>query len=257
MAPENGDSGEKAAEPSYTIDELAARSGVPSRTIRFYQSAGALPRPEIRGRVAYYGPAHFERLELVADLQDRGLRIKAICNLLGQLERGELDIAEWLGFDTEIAAPWAEDAPKVVNETGLAELIGGRRPGLLARLVRVDLIERRGEAFFIRSPGLLQQALQLEAAGIDLETAAGGLDIIRKHAARAASDLAKYFFKQAAKGFGRGAGAGDLARAFRAVRSTSRDTLQLLFGQEMERVLRDISKSGKTTSITRGRQKSS
>ena len=33
------------AEGEYTIDELAAVSQVPSRTIRFYQSKGAMPRP--------------------------------------------------------------------------------------------------------------------------------------------------------------------------------------------------------------------
>ena len=58
-----------------TIDELAAQVGVPTRTIRFYQARGALMRPEIRGRVAYYGDAHVERIKLIAQLQDRGLRI--------------------------------------------------------------------------------------------------------------------------------------------------------------------------------------
>ena len=43
---------------SYTIDELAAATAIPSRTIRFYQSSGVLPKPEKRGRVAFYGPAH-------------------------------------------------------------------------------------------------------------------------------------------------------------------------------------------------------
>jgi len=52
-----------------TIDELAAASRVPSRTIRFYQSRGALMAPEIRGRVAFYGKQHVERLKLIAQLQ--------------------------------------------------------------------------------------------------------------------------------------------------------------------------------------------
>ena len=53
-------------EATYTIDQLAAHTGVPSRTIRFYQSRGALPAPVRRGRKAYYGPTHVERLELIA-----------------------------------------------------------------------------------------------------------------------------------------------------------------------------------------------
>src|SRR5262245_49716936 len=83
----------------YTIDELAAVAQVPSRTVRFYQSKGALMPPEIRGRVAYYGKAHVERLKLIAQLQDRGLRIDAIRDLLSSIDRGELDLAEWLGVE--------------------------------------------------------------------------------------------------------------------------------------------------------------
>ena len=67
-------------EATYTIDQLAALTGVPSRTIRFYQSKGALPAPVRRGRKAYYGSSHVERLELIARLQDRGLQIRAIRN---------------------------------------------------------------------------------------------------------------------------------------------------------------------------------
>ena len=102
---------EPAGPSPYTIDELAAASHVPSRTIRFYQSRGALMPPEIRGRVAYYGPAHVERLELIAQLQDRGLRIDAIRDLLASIDRGELDLAEWLGVEQQVQAPWANDQP--------------------------------------------------------------------------------------------------------------------------------------------------
>jgi len=55
-------------EGELTIDELSAQSRVPSRTIRYYQSKGALPKPTIRGRVAYYGPAHVQRLEVIGKL---------------------------------------------------------------------------------------------------------------------------------------------------------------------------------------------
>lgn len=237
----------------FTIDELAAESQVPSRTIRFYQSAGALPRPEIRGRVAYSGPAHLERLRLVADLQDRGLRMKAICNLLEQIERGELDLADWLGFDTQVGTPWANDSPRVASDADLEELIGQRRPGLVARLERAALLQRSGDAHVVPSPGLLQIALRLDAAGVDLETAVEGIAIIRKHAARAAADLAKHFFKQAAKGFGRGASPGKLAEAVRALRATSQDALRLVFAQEMDRVMRERVESGKTTVLPRAK----
>src|SRR5688500_15679931 len=78
-----------------TIDELATLTRVPSRTIRFYQSEGALQKPIIKGRVAYYGPAHVERLAQITSLQDRGLQIKAIRDVLNRTESGEFSLQEW------------------------------------------------------------------------------------------------------------------------------------------------------------------
>lgn len=239
------------AEREYTIDELAALSRVPSRTIRFYQSAGALPRPQIRGRVAYYGPAHVERLKLVADLQDRGLRIKAISALLRKIEKGELDLGEWLGFEAQLQAPWANDSPRVVTEGALYELIGARRPGVLADLIRLRLVARQGDSFLIQSPGLLQVAIGLEKAGVDLELAAGSTEIMRKHAARTAHDLAEYLFEHMLDGFGRDATPEELREAFRALRPLTQEALRLIFGQEMERVLREQVESGKASAIAR------
>jgi DNA-binding transcriptional MerR regulator len=149
----------------YTIDELAAASEVPSRTIRFYQSKAVLPRPEMRGRVAYYGPAHVERLRLIASLQDRGLRIDAIRELVSRIDKGEVDVAEWLGLEAELQAPWANDQPRTVSEAELRELLGGERPGLVAALTRVGLVERQGSVFLLKSPALLSVAMRLDAAG--------------------------------------------------------------------------------------------
>ena len=242
--PEPGPS--EQSEGEYTIDQLAALSQVPSRTIRYYQSAGALPAPEIRGRVAYYNGGHLERLELVSTLQDRGLTIKAICELVARIDKGELDLNEWLGLDAQLGKPWANDQPRVVSEAELYELVGKRPAGLVAQLRRQKLIERKGEAFLVPSPGLLQAVMQLEAAGLDLEIAADGLSIIRKHARRAAKDLAKYFFKQAAGDF---SSAAALSDAISALRPVSQDALRLSFGQEMERVLQELVESGKSTTI--------
>lgn len=232
-----------------TIDELAASTQVPSRTIRFYQSKGALQRPEIHGRVAYYGPEHAERLKLIASLQDRGLRIDAIRELTARIDKGELDVNEWLGLEAQLQAPWANDQPRTVTEAELYELTGSRRPGLIGDLLRLRLAQKRGDVYLVRSPALLRVAMQLEGAGLDLETAAGGSQIIRKHMARAADDLASYFFKHAREGFGRKATAEDFAAVFQALRPMGLEAVRLVFGQEMERVLRKLIESGKTASL--------
>ena len=51
MQPSDAD--ETPGPGEYTIDELAARSGVPSRTIRFYQAKGVLPPPRFAVRLLH------------------------------------------------------------------------------------------------------------------------------------------------------------------------------------------------------------
>jgi DNA-binding transcriptional MerR regulator len=238
------------AEGEYTIDELAAVSQVPSRTIRFYQSKGAMPRPRIKGRVAFYGAPHLDRLKLIAQLQDRGLRIDAIRDLTTRIDRGELDVNEWLGLEAQLQAPWANDEPRTVTEAELLAIAGVKRPGLIGDLLRVKLARKRGDVFLVPSPTLLHVAAQLEAAGVDIDTATGCAEILRKYMARAADDLAEYFLKRArTEGFGRVAGEGDLGAAFQALRPMGLEAVRVVFGQEMERVLRKLVESGKTAAL--------
>lgn len=233
-----------------TIDELAAAARLPSRTIRFYQSKGLLPRPEMRGRVAYYGDAHVERLKLVAELQDRGLQIKAICDLVERIDKGELALHEWLGLEDQLKEPWVSDKPRVVDTAELGQLGGEPRPGRIGDLVRVRLVERKGEAFLVPSPALLQLAVRLESVGVDLDAAAGAAKILRKQLGRTARDLAEHFLSHTGKGTSRRAGE-SLGEAMSALRPVALDAVRLIFAQEMERVLRELVASGRTVKISR------
>jgi DNA-binding transcriptional MerR regulator len=237
---------EDAGTTQYTIDELASVARVPSRTIRFYQSRGALMPPEIRGRVAYYGPAHAERLKLIAQLQDRGLRIDAIGDLLASIDRGEMDLAEWLGVEQQVQAPWAHDQPRTVTEEELYELAGTRRPGLLADLVRSRLTERHRDVYLVRSPALLSIAMKLEAAGIDLETASMASALVRKHLARLSEDVVALFMKRAGDGE---ISPRDLGTVFESLRPLGTEAVRVIFGRAMERELRKLYESGKMAKL--------
>jgi DNA-binding transcriptional MerR regulator len=235
-----------------TIDELAATSRVPSRTIRFYQSRGALMAPEIRGRVAYYGKPHVERLKLIAQLQDRGLRIDAIGDLMKRIDRGEVDLAEWLGVEEQMQAPWAADQARTVGEAELYEIAGSRRPGLLADLTRARIIERKGDVFLLGSPALLVMAMKLEAAGIDLDTATQASAILRKHLGRAVGDLVELFVGRVKDGHVNIA-AGKL---FETLRTVGVESVRVLFAREMEAALRKLIASGKLATLSaRSRRK--
>jgi DNA-binding transcriptional MerR regulator len=246
---------QKPAVPSeYTIDELAAVARVPSRTIRFYQSRGALMPPEIRGRVAFYGSAHVERLKLIAQLQDRGLRIDAIRDLLASIDRGELDLAEWLGVEQQVQAPWVNDKPRTVTEAEIYEIAGSRRPGLLADLLRRGMIERHQDVYLVQSPALLSIAMKLEAAGVDLGTVAYAWDILRKHVGRTANELVELFVKRVED---EKLSPGALGQ-FDSLRTLGMDAVRLIFGRAMEHELRTLYESGRMAKVqgrvSRGRK---
>jgi DNA-binding transcriptional MerR regulator len=228
-----------------TLDALAAATGVPSRTIRFYQAKGLLLRPVLRGRVAMYDAGHVARLQLIASLQDRGLQIKAIASLLSQEERGEVAVSEWLGLDEELRAPWAVDEPRLVSRREALALLNPATPGRLATLVRLGLMEERGESYLIPRPALLGVALQMEQLGTDLETVVKASVRLRKRFAKAAAELAKQLLPAMARG-----GGADGER-LREVRPLAMEAVRLIFAQEMERVLREWSGSGRAAKIAR------
>lgn len=241
----------------YTIDELAAATGVPSRTIRFYQAKGALAPPTRAGRQAFYGDAHVERLRLIAELQDRGLNLKAIRDLFSRADSGDVSVSEWLGIGDNLRAPWSDDAPRVMTEAELVELLGEkRRPGYIAELVRVGLVRREGNAlppsYFVESPELLRLNLKLDDAGVALEVAAKGEEILRRRIARAADELAAHFTEHG--GLRDDPSPGDVARSLDALREVGADAVRLVFAQEMERALRTLVEEGRAVPPRRRRR---
>jgi DNA-binding transcriptional MerR regulator len=220
----------------FTIDELAEATRVPSRTIRFYQSMGALPKPVIKGRVAYYGEAHIERLSQITALQDRGLQIKAIRDVLQQAQKGDFSIQDWLGSHEQLSSPWAGDRPKIMTESEIMSELAGRRPGLVGELVRLGVLERRGDAYLVDSPGLLNLVLRLDKVGLPVDTIAGAFKVLHKHLGRAADDLTSYFVKTEL--------GEDPQSAFDELRPVSLEAVRLVFAREMERAVRKANESG-------------
>ena len=235
------------AQPSWmTIDELAAHTRVPSRTIRFYQAKGALMAPEIRGRTAFYGPAHVDRLEAIGMLKDRGLSIRAIRDLMSRIERGDLDLGEWLGLEERLTMPWSEDAPTVLSSEELGEALAGLPAGTLALTIEFGLVERRGDRFLVQSPGMLQVLRQVHAAGVDVQLAAEAGDIIEKHARALTGELVQLFVSRAGRGFGASATPDAIRETVAAVRAPARDAVTLLFSRTMQEALRKLVESGLT-----------
>ncbi len=227
--------------PTYSIDQLAEVSRLPSRTIRFYQSRGLLKSPEIRGRAAVYNESHVERLKRIARLQDRGLRIETIRGLIDNIDRGELDVAEWLGIEQAMQKPWTNDQARTVTEAALYELAGSDRPGLIADLTRARLIARHGEVFLIESPSLFDVALKLEAAGVDLGTAVAAWAILQKHMAALTRELVSHFMRKAARDL---TSSRDPVALFEALRPSGLEAVRVVFSREVEGALRKLVTTG-------------
>lgn len=247
-------------EVSYTIDELAGLTGVPSRTIRFYQSKGTLPSPRRKGRVALYGPEHVERLKIIADLQDRGLRLDAIRDVLDQIERGGDSLHSWLGVGERLQVPWSDERPTILTRDELIGRFDGGRPGLVSDLERAGIIRRETDSlpasYLVPSPGLLDIGVRLDKAGIDVDTALGAAGTMRKYLSRLSDELVSYFADRAGKGFGREGAPEDVVAAYDALRPIGADALRIIFNQEIERSLREFVESGRAIS-PRGRRSSS
>jgi DNA-binding transcriptional MerR regulator len=118
----------------WTLRELAAETGVPERTIRFYISRGLLAPPLRGGRGAAYGPSHKERLEKIRQLQAKGLMLAEIAFALSEAQGG--------AGETQAEAEKTVKADHVLLEEA---------PLLARASVRTDM---RGPAPDLPSPGV-------------------------------------------------------------------------------------------------------
>lgn len=72
------------------ISELANQSGVPAKTIRYYESIGLLPAPDrADNNYRHYTPAILDRLRFIASARSLGFALADISDLLVARDSGE------------------------------------------------------------------------------------------------------------------------------------------------------------------------
>ena len=222
-----------------TVDEVAARTGVTVRTIRYYQSEGLLPTPTRQGREVRYTDEHLQRLELITRLQERGLRLNAIAELVRQGDRA----GDWLGLTESLTRPWTEDPPLLLAEHELVARIGDAGV-TVDDLVRTGVVERRADTtpitYLVGSPGMLDIALQLAALGIDLDVAARLRALLQERLRGLATELVARFTDEVSMALLADAGPADLTRTLEQLRPLTRRSVDLLFAAEMERAQREL-----------------
>ena len=176
-----------------TIAELATRTGISVRTIRFYAGLGLIAPPEVRGRLGLYDERHVARLELVRDLQGLGFTLAAI---EGYLARIPLDRSpEDLALHRALLAPWLPEEPETVNRAELDTRAGRTLDGEeLTRLVTLGVLRRDGpQAWTLTSADMLGYGLSLLDADMDFDVQLAAKQIIERHTNALATELVALF----------------------------------------------------------------
>jgi DNA-binding transcriptional MerR regulator len=155
-----------------TIDELATRTGVTSRTIREYQSVGVLSPPTKVGRVGNYDDTHLHRLNSIAQLQARGYSLAGIRDLFEAWESGR-SLTAVLGVDDAATASSVDERAAVFDTEQLEGFVPGlvRKRGLRERAIRAGLIEAFDDKWVVCSPSLLQLVADSVGMGIKADRA--------------------------------------------------------------------------------------
>jgi DNA-binding transcriptional MerR regulator len=152
----------------YRIGELAREAGITVRTLRYYQERKLLPPPRREGRIGWYSEAHLTRLRVIGQLLDRGHTLGGTAELLSAWEQG-YDLAELLGFERAMTAPWSDAATEQLTVADAAALLGDElTPELLGEAVRLGYIEVDSNGALNVSKRLLDTTAALVREGIPL-----------------------------------------------------------------------------------------
>lgn len=181
-----------------TVEQLAYETGMSVRNIRNHQSRGLLPAPEVRSRIGYYGREHVERLRLIQELQAEGLKLSAIERILG--DQGAAD--RFLGLRRALTAPFATEAPEILDADELTERFPGADAKALQKAQRLGFLVPLGDGRFeAPSPSLLRAAEEVLALGIPLAAALGVLERLRRNSQSTARAFVDLFLDEVWKPF--------------------------------------------------------
>ncbi len=226
-----------------TIDQLAERTGITVRTIRFYSGRGLLQPPQLRGRTGLYGPDHVARLELVSELTALGFTLAAI---EAQLEKLPADAGvEELALQRALLTPWVPEQIEELDHTQLA-----RRAGRLLGPEDIDALEGLGVItrldggrVRLHGPTSLGQGLAVLDSGLPADTWRQAHALIEQHTTALAEDLMAMFQAEVLQPYrDRGRPADErtrLAEALTQLKPITVRGVMTAFGRAVNRTIRD------------------
>src|SRR5688572_31788944 len=103
-------SGATAQEHPFTIEQLAAETGLSVRNIRSHRARDLLQPPVVRERIGYYGAEHVARLKLIRELQAEGFNLASIKRLIERTPDTSSEILSTLAL---VQQPFETEEPQV------------------------------------------------------------------------------------------------------------------------------------------------
>ncbi|ALE75125.1 MerR family transcriptional regulator [Pseudonocardia sp. EC080610-09] len=231
------------SEDLLTVDQLAERTGVSVRTIRFYAGKGLIPAPRLRGRTGLYDAGHRARLELISELTGLGFTLAAIER---QLERLPHDAGpEELALQRALLTPWIPESGEDLTRAELDRRAGHRLSDAdVDTLAHLGALVRRDDGT-VRVHGAIALATGLDAlaSGLPPELWQRAQAAIEKHTAALAEDLMSLFQDEVLQPYrDRGRPADERTRLAAALSRLKPVTVQgvvATFGRAVNRTIRE------------------
>lgn len=175
-----------------TVDELAAETGVPSRTIRFWASKGLVAPPHLRGRTGHYDDRHVATVALVRDLQAHGFTLAAVEAVLRRLP--DDPTPDDIALFGSLATPWQVEGVTELDLAQLEDEFGHPvSPAHLAALEAGGMLDRVGEDRFRIPNRLLDRAREIRALAPPPELLVEAVVPVQRAAETLADELTTIF----------------------------------------------------------------
>ena len=177
----------------FTIEQLAARTGLTVRNIRSHITRGLMPPPHLKGRTGFYGAEHVARLQLVTGLQQQGFNLAAIRKLVAGPAAPSAD--ETVAFYRTALGPWLTESQEVWDEVELAARFGLQPDSeLVGRLQVLGVLEPMPDGRIrVLNPALIRVGQQLATLGYGIEDLLGVLQVLMEHSRSVADAFVQMF----------------------------------------------------------------
>ncbi len=230
-----------------TLEEVADRSGVPSRTIRFYRQCGLVEPPARVGRQAWYTAAHVERLRHVAALREQGLGLDAIARVLRDPRGSRESLAPLLQIGEELRTPWVDeqvDADAVLDEESVLEIFGSHAPDLLPLLERFEVIHHvpgsRPRRYRVPSRMALELSGRLHRIGVHPQLMYRANSLMQARLGALAEELIDLFAEQPSAGFPGWPAPERVSASFAELQDVALRAVQTSFARAIQHALEDF-----------------